>query len=79
MNHLSAYASIELNVDVRDEGFGAALSGEVRRVIAGECREVTADELARRSALDHLWQWMAYRVVRLLFAVATWNYRSLPT
>jgi cardiolipin synthase len=79
VNHLSAYASIEMNVDVHDDRFGAALASEMRRVITGECREVTKLDMSRTGWMTRLGQWLAYRTVRLLFSVVTWRYRSLPT
>ncbi|MCB9171054.1 MAG: phosphatidylserine/phosphatidylglycerophosphate/cardiolipin synthase family protein [Flavobacteriales bacterium] len=75
VNRLSAYASIELNVDIDDPTVGHALSAELHDVIAHQCRKVTLDEVTHERPWVHAAQWLAYLVARALLALMTVRYR----
>ncbi len=73
-NHLSAYLSIELNLDIVNREFGTGFNNHLLKVITEECTEVTHESYYKRSSVfARLMRWSSYQVVRfslrLLFAV----------
>jgi cardiolipin synthase len=73
-NHLSAYLSLELNLDIVNREFAAGFHRHLLEVIDHECAEVTYDSYERRAGwYTKLRRWVSYQLVRLslrmLFAV----------
>ncbi len=65
-NHLSAYLSIELNLDIVSHSFGSGFNNHLLEVIDTECTEVTTESYNRNSsALSKLRRWVSYQLVRL--------------
>ena len=70
MNHLSDYASIEINVDILDEGFTNHFERILRDIIDKECRQVTFEEYNRRQTwFSRLRGWTSYQMIRLLMRI----------
>lgn len=70
MNHLSDYASIEINVDIMDEGFTGSFEKVLRSIIENDCRQVTFEEYYRRRNLfTQLRGWLSYQMIRLLMRI----------
>jgi cardiolipin synthase len=70
MNHLSDYASIEINVDILDEGFASHFEIILREIIDKECRQVTFEEHNRRRTwFSKLRGWTSYQMIRLLMRI----------
>jgi cardiolipin synthase len=70
LNHLSDYASIEINVDVLDEGFAQHFEGILRDIITKDCRQVTFEEYNRRQTwFSRLRGWISYQMIRLLMRI----------
>src|SRR4030043_1445714 len=62
MNHLSDYASIEINVDILDDGFAHYFEEILRDIIKKECRQVTFEEYNRRQTwFSRLRGWYSYQ------------------
>ncbi|GMV59044.1 MAG: cardiolipin synthase ClsB [Burkholderiaceae bacterium] len=59
----------EANVVVYDAGFGAELQAVLERAIERDAYLLRAEDYARRSWLEQLRDWFAYRVVRLATVV----------
>jgi cardiolipin synthase len=59
----------EANVVVYDERFGAELQSVIERAIERDAVPLRAEDYARRSWLDRLGDWLAYRLVRLATVV----------
>ncbi|MFM7176331.1 MAG: phospholipase D-like domain-containing protein [Bacteroidota bacterium] len=65
-NQLSAYISIELNIDVVSSKFCSNFNGHLIEVINKECTPVTNDSFIRSSSWqDQLARWVSYRLVRI--------------
>ncbi len=65
-NHLSAYLSIELNLDIVNYEFSRTFQKHLLEVINTECVEVTSDLFYRNSSLfSKLRRWISYQLVRL--------------
>jgi cardiolipin synthase len=73
-NHLSAYLSIELNIDVVNSEFAGSLETYLHQLILNDCDEIILDTHAVKARpLTKLKRWVAYRLVqvslRFLFLV----------
>ncbi len=65
-NHLSAYLSIELNLDIVSHPFASGFNDHLLEVIKTECNEVTTESYQRNSSpLSKLRRWVSYQLVRL--------------
>ncbi len=65
-NHLSAYLSIELNLDIVNHQFTSDFHNHLLDVMKNECVEVTSDLFFRQSSVfSKLRRWFAYQAVRL--------------
>lgn len=69
-NHLSAYFSIELNLDVVNREFAKDFHKHLLKVIETECREVTREMYYQNSSvLSKLRRWISYQLVRIMLRV----------
>jgi cardiolipin synthase len=76
VNDLSAYASIELNIDVRDPEFISEVQHLLNEIISKDCILITKEKLVNsRSIFNRFTQWMAYGIIRLVFYASTFYYR----
>lgn len=65
-NHLSAYFSIELNLDIVNRKFSADFHQHLLKVIEEECTEVTEETFLRKSSVwSRFRRWISYQIVRL--------------
>jgi cardiolipin synthase len=77
VNQISAYASVELNIDVRNTPFVATVEQELETLIRDHCKEIIPEEYFHRTGvLQRLWQWLAYETVRLLFFLFTFYWQQ---
>jgi cardiolipin synthase len=65
-NQLSAYISIELNLDVVNEPFCSDLNSHLNGVMRDECTEITNESFSRSSSwFSQMRRWISFRIVRL--------------
>jgi len=70
LNHLSDYASVEVNVNVFDEGFVQSFDEILRDIIRKDCRQVIFEEYNRRRTwFTRLRGWISYQLIRLLMQI----------
>jgi cardiolipin synthase len=70
LNHVSDYASIEINVGILDERFAQDFEKTLREIIKNDCREVTFDEYKRRRTwYNRLSDWFSYQMIRLAMRI----------
>lgn len=80
VNNISAFASIELNLDVQDVAFASRLQQRLDDIIAHDCIEVTEEDYRTKFNLPHkVAQWTAYSIVRVLFYLFTFYWRQGKT
>lgn len=79
LNHISEYSSIEMNVEVLDEGFASS----VRETLTGlreKCIPVPPDSFIKRNFVNRLLDWVSYVLSRwlmmFLFFLISREYRS---
>ncbi|MCU0456891.1 MAG: phospholipase D-like domain-containing protein [Bacteroidales bacterium] len=66
INHISDYASVEVNIGILDEPFAVSFEETIRSIIRNDCREVTFEEFARRRRwYSRLAGWISYQMIRL--------------
>lgn len=63
-NDLSAYASIELNLDVQNREFATEVAASLERIIQEDCDRITAEDLQHKT---HWWNTAIYRIAYTLF------------
>lgn len=73
LNNLSTYSNIELNLEIMNQPFAENLSHQLDYVATNQCHKITITELEKRySVIERLKQWYSYRVVKIMFVLATW-------
>jgi cardiolipin synthase len=66
LNHVSDYASVELNIGILDEPFSQMFEELMRKIIKDDCREVTFEEFNRhRTWYSKFSGWYSYQMIRL--------------
>lgn len=77
VNDLSAYASIELNLDIRNPAFIRQVETALQDIIDNDCVLISKESLAgNRMLLLRLWQWTSYNLIRLAFTLFTFYYKK---
>lgn len=72
LNHLSSYASIEMNVEIRSAEFSKQLY-EHLGIVVQQCESITPDAVSSRSgAFTRLANWLAYGLLRLGLVIITY-------
>ena len=70
INHISDYASVEINVGILDEGFTLQFEEKLKDIIKNDCRQVTFEEYNRRRTLFTRFRgWYSYQMIRLMMRI----------
>jgi len=76
VNNISRYASIELNLDVKDKTFVSEVRREIDDTIQQRCKPITNHTYKTSLfSLRQLGQWCAFQMVRLMMTVSTFYFR----
>jgi cardiolipin synthase A/B len=76
INNISAYVSIELNLDVRNVHFAKEVEEKLEAIIQNDCLEITADEYTHtKNILRQFFRWFSYEVIRVIIYVFTFYYK----
>ena len=77
LNFISAYASIELNLDIANEPFAKEVKQTIDRIIAGECVEILENEYASKyNFFQRILHKLSYEVIQLMFFLFTFYFRA---
>lgn len=77
VNKISAYASVELNLDVKNEEFAVKVENEMDEIIKNHCVRITPETFFRENRwLKQLLQWSAFQTIRLIFFLFTFYFRQ---
>ncbi|AXY75693.1 hypothetical protein D3H65_17660 [Paraflavitalea soli] len=77
VNNISAFASIELNLDVNEENFARSMQTHIEEVIRQDCEQITEEDYRTRyNFLKRLFQHGCYQVVRVLFFLFTFYFKQ---
>lgn len=75
LNNISAFASIELNLDVKDKGLVTKLNSAVEDIITKDCTLVTKSGYGSQgNVLKKLLYYLSYRAIHTLFFLFTFYY-----
>ncbi len=77
VNDLSAYASIELNMDVKNKMFAADTRKKLMEIIAKDCTKVTMEALQKKQTfLTGIYQRISYELLRITLFIFTFYFRQ---
>lgn len=80
INNLSAYTSIELNVDVNNANFAKDVEHTMNDIIANESILITNEmHLKTKNIFKQFVRWASYQTIRTMFYLATFYYRRRKT
>lgn len=76
INNLSTYASIELNLDVKDPKFAGSVREILDGIISKNCIPITAGHLVKtKNIFRQFSRWLSYECLRILFYLFTFYYK----
>ena len=77
LNNISAYASIELNLDVRDADFTKNTEQVLENIKKDECIAITMeDHLQTKNIFKQFIRWSSYEIIRIVFYLLTFYYKQ---
>jgi cardiolipin synthase len=77
VNRISAYASVELNMDVRNNEFATRVEAELEEIIRDQCQQILPETYFQRTGLFRRFrQWVAYESIRILFFLFTFYFKQ---
>lgn len=78
INNISAYASIELNLDVKDAGLSAALEQRMEQIIQQNCIAITKEtHITQKNAVKQFIRWCSYQFIRVVFYLFTFYFKKI--
>ena len=77
LNIISAYASIELNIDINNAGFASGLQDCLEQIISRDCEQITRESfIHRRGVFLRVWDRICYGFIRFLFYLFTFSFKQ---
>jgi cardiolipin synthase len=77
VNRISAYASVELNLDVRNPVFATQVEQEMEGIIRDHCKRIVPEEYFHNVGLfKRFRQRLAYETIRVIFFLFTFYFRQ---
>jgi cardiolipin synthase len=76
VNNISAYASIELNLEVVNERLAEEVKQYCDEIIRKDCLQVTEDKFKPENLLKQLFHRTMYEIVRMMFYIFTFYFRQ---
>lgn len=77
VNNISAYASLEMNLDVRNKPFAADAAAALENIIRHDCKKITRGNYrSTASFFRRLWQRICYRFINSMLSLFTFYYKQ---
>lgn len=77
INNISAYASMELNLDVRNTAFATNAGETLEGIIANDCIRITHENLLKTTnVFKQLVRWLSYQFIRVVFYLFTFYFKQ---
>jgi len=77
VNNISAYASLELNLDVKSKSFGSYAQEEMDKIISNDCLQVTHENYRTSTNIFRkLWQKTSYMIVNWILTLFTFYFKQ---
>jgi len=78
INNISTYASIELNLDVRNPGFAVQVRKTLEEIISNDCIRITTEHQTKtKNFLKQFIRWLSYQFIRMVFYLFTFYFKHL--
>ncbi|MBS1669519.1 MAG: phospholipase [Bacteroidetes bacterium] len=76
INNISAYISIELNLDVRNPNIAKEMEDTLNMIIENDCVEITKERyLKSKTLFNQFVRWSSYQIIRIIISVLTFYYK----
>ena len=77
INNISAYASIELNIDVRNPAFTTGVRKTLEEIITNDCTRITTQHHVKtRNIIQQFIRWLSYQFIRTVFYLFTFYFKQ---
>ncbi len=77
INNISAYISIELNLDVRNNAFAKEAEQSLEKIIQDDCKAITNEEYFNsKNILKQFIRWSSYQIIRTIIYLLTFYYKQ---
>lgn len=77
INNLSAYASIELNLDVHNANFASGVEQTLTAIIQNECVAINKEKhIQTNNVFKQFIRWASYQILRIIFYMLTFYYKQ---
>jgi cardiolipin synthase len=77
VNNISAYASLELNMEIKDNEFALHTEKELNRIITGHCKKITRENYASSTHFfRRLWQRLCYHFINNVLNLFTFYFKQ---
>ena len=77
INNISAYASLELNVDIKNHSFATKTKDVLENIIQKECVKITSQHhMKTKNILIQFWRWISYQFIRIIFILCTFYFKQ---
>lgn len=75
VNNISAFASVELNLDVNDKRLATELNDRFEAIIAADCEQINKETFWERSGVSNkVFYYLAYRIIHMIFFLFTFYF-----
>lgn len=75
--NISAYASIELNLDVRNEKFVTGVEQTLETIIRKDCFVISKEKhIQTKNIFRQFIRWGSYQIIRIVFYLLTFYYKQ---
>lgn len=77
INNISSYASLELNMDVRNKPFAHEVKSALEQIIAEDCKQISLENYSSSTRFfRRLWQRICYSIINNVFNLFTFYFRQ---
>jgi cardiolipin synthase len=77
VNNISAYASLELNLDIKSKDFGNYIEDELDKIITKDCIYITAENYkSSTNIFRRLWHKVSYMIVNWILTIFTFYFKQ---
>ena len=77
VNNISAYASLELNLDIKSPAFGSYIRDVMNNIITNDCRQITRENyFSSTNFFRRFWQKTSYMIVNWLLTLFTFYFKQ---
>ena len=77
VNNISAYASLELNLDIKSPAFGSYIRDVMNKIIINDCQQITRENyFSSTNVFRRFWQKTSYMIVNWLLTLFTFYFKQ---